>query len=66
MNDKTNQTDQGCSSDPDQAFPCFEPIVWTNGTYKHNMPNLTELEDKCAMGETLGNTVNTQYSQNIL
>ena len=28
------------------------------------MPNLTELEDKCAMGETLGNTVNKKCSKN--
>ena len=55
---KTNTTDQGCSSAPDQAsIPCFEPIVWTNGTYKNNQPDLNDLEHKCAMGQTLEHTI---------
>ena len=56
-NEKTNTT-QGCYTTPENEHqPCYEPLVWTNGTNKHNQPNLTELWDKCLQGGTESHTV---------
>ena len=57
VNDKTNTT-TACDISPDtEHVPCFEPIVWTNGTYKFNEPNLSDLRTKCLQGQTVQNTV---------
>ena len=58
VNERTNTTGQGCSNEANQKHvPCFEPIVWTNGTNKHNQPNLDDLKEKCENGDTLDNKV---------
>lgn len=57
IDDRTNKT-TSCDTSPENAnVPCFEPIVWTNGTYKMNQPNTTDLAEKCKAGQTLQNTV---------
>ena len=58
VDDKTNKT-TACDTSPEyEHIPCFEPIVWTNGTYSHNMPDLSDLWTKCLQGQSVQNTVN--------
>jgi hypothetical protein len=48
--ENTNRT-TNCDTSPEfDSVPCFEPIVWTDGIYKQNQPNKTDLEEKCKSG----------------
>lgn len=56
--DETTNKTSSCSKSPEfEDIPCFEPIVWTNGTNKHNQPDLSDLEKKCEDGLSVQNTV---------
>ena len=46
-----------CENTLDASLPCFGPIVWTDGPYKHNQPDLEELKEKCLSGDTIDETV---------
>jgi len=53
VNDNTNKS-TSCDTSPDsETHPCFEPIVWTNGTNKDNQPDLADLQEKCKQGQTI-------------
>ncbi len=34
------------------TLPCFEPLVFTQGEYRLEGPNLTEIEQQCKAAET--------------
>lgn len=56
--DATNNT-ENCNYADAMDIPCFEPIVFTEGEYDHNGPDLEALEQSCAEGGTLnGGTCN--------
>ena len=45
------------NDDHSETHPCFEPIVWTNGTNKDNQPDLADLQEKCKQGQTIQHKV---------
>jgi hypothetical protein len=56
VGDVTNVT-ESCGTRELYGVPCFEPLVWTDGQYKANGPNTTQIENKCAQGQTVDGKV---------
>ena len=66
VNDNTNRSTSCDNSPENENTPCFEPIVWTNGTNKFNQPDLADLNEKCKQGQTIQHKVKILVMSRII